>query len=89
MKLKEFFTDSSKWTQHANWKNENNIIVYHPSEMKKCCLLGGISYLYHLPEEQSSIRDKIRYYIKQDSICDWNDSHTFEDVKKLVEELEI
>lgn len=97
MKLKEFYTDKSKWTQDEFYNGRG---AY--------CLLRALQKCYPVAlgdgvegkEKRLEVEDKIRKAILEknikrgrfgDSIIGWNDApeRTFEEVKALVEELDV
>lgn len=91
MKLKELFTSPDKWTQGAEAKDKkgNIIPVFHPNAVS-FCLMGGIHRCYNTFAEELDIINKISKHI---NICImfWNDdsTRTFEDIVKLVNDLDI
>lgn len=97
MKIKEFYTDKSKWVQR---------LFHHRSGA--CCLVGAMQKCYPVDpvnpgsvgkrlEVESKLRVGIVARTKNGkdylvgSLTHWNDApeRTFEDVKALVEELDV
>ena len=97
MKLKEFYTDKSKWAQYVFYNMCGG-----------CCLTGALQKCYPVAlgdgvegkEKRLEVEDKIHKAILEknikrgrcgDSIIGWNDApeRTFEEVKALVEELDV
>lgn len=90
MKIKELLSDPSKWTQQFYAKNHFDRSVKSNSTDAVCwCLQGAVKKCYP-PENHQLIYDKIIAEVGLE-ICGWNDNstRTFEDVKKLVEKLDI
>ncbi len=90
MKLKDFFTDKSKWTQgaYARDKHDHMRLTSSPNAVKYC-LMGAVMNFYQSRDQQRTI-DAIAREVK-DNIADWNDAkqRTFEDIKVLIEKLDI
>ena len=93
MKIKELFTDSSKWTKGSLARDKNgDLTSYYSSDAVCFCLHGAIYKCYEdFGDKSSIITNKIRKEIKRYSISGWNDAEerTFEEVKNLVEKLDI
>ena len=95
MKIKELFSDRSKWIQHDMSVDYRRRFTAPNSNDACCwCLVGAIIKCY--PEDliqQGRVMERIRLKIGNDygPIYKWNDAigRTFEDVKQLVEELDI
>lgn len=91
MKVKELFTDESKWCTGA-FAKDIHLTTREPESDVACmwCLLGAVRKCYPT-EEHGSIYRKIHEAIdiRQHLIAEYNDSHEFKDIKKLVEELDI
>lgn len=97
MKIRELLSDESKWTKgsYARHINGNSI---GPRQDNACswCLLGSIYKCYGFRSEFFrskffKVFENLRIKLKGNDITAWNDApeRTFEDVKKLVEELDI
>lgn len=98
MKVKELLADESKWTRYAFARDIHGATcdIFNPSAV--CfCISGAIARCYYghgeiTPEE---IIAKTRHHLRQKGILlstvDFNDdaNTTFEQVKALVEELDI
>lgn len=92
MKVRELFTDESKWTQGHAARNEKGERVWYKSPEACCwCLVGAINKCY-VPAIRPEIFEKISDYINSRAgISVWNDApeRTFAEVKALVEKLDI
>lgn len=91
MKIKELLSSSRKWTKGAFAKDESGSPVASMSYRAVCyCLIGATRHCYNNPDDQNNILSIIEAKIKQ-SIPSWNDApeRTFDDIRKLVEELDI
>jgi hypothetical protein len=96
MKIKELLTDESKWTQgsFARDKDGNKVGLATP-EAVCWCISGAVMRCYDpfkagAIEEMILIHANVHRSIKV-SIMGWNDhpSRTFEDIKSLVNYLDI
>lgn len=87
MKIKELLSGPEKWTQHTYARDKNGRDCSQWSQEAVCwCLYGAVDKCYeNIIEIDNKIREKVI------SIVDWNDdpNRTFEEVKALVEELDI
>ena len=91
MTLKELFTDESRWTQGTPARDEKgNAVSPNDPLAVKFCLAGGIQRCYTY-EEGSHVRRQLRQQLHWQSIIQWNDApeRTFEDIQRLVNELDI
>lgn len=90
MKIKELFLDKSKWTKGALFRNEKGEAVSMCSKATKYCLAGVIQQCYTNRIERWDIEKKIEKEIGC-YVVSWNDDpeRTFEEVKELVERLDI
>ena len=92
MKLKELFTDESRWTQGVAARDrEGNIVSPNDPLAVKFCPDGGIRRCYPY-EEWSHVRIQLQHRLHYgQSITEWNDApeRTFEDIQRLVNELDI
>lgn len=97
MKMKELFKNKSMWTKGALARDKNKDVI-SPISSDACswCLKGGLMKCY----QDEVIFDKIQMcilkYIQEkypsfSNLPNWNDAtrRTFEDVSKLVQELDI
>ncbi len=95
MKLKEYYTNESKWTQYTWFRNSESGATYHSEEAVCACLEGALSICYGGSEDYRKIRALIEENIPSafgmNQIAAWNDDEqrTFDDVKALVEKLDI
>lgn len=95
MKIKEFYSDSSRWTQRVLARDKNgHEVFFGDKEAYSFCLLGVIAHCYD--KDPRKIERKITEKIKQISkpgttILSWSDDpeRTFEEVKALVDELDV
>lgn len=89
MKLKEFFSDESKWCRghYAKYVGNNPC-----NEVVSCCLVGAIYNCYEYPKQQEVrnwVLSRLGFY-STGEILIWNDEKaTFKDIKKLVNDLDI
>lgn len=93
MKVKELYTDASKWTQRTYAADANGECVsYHMDSAVCFCLAGAIHRCYPEDnEEKNTVYKKLNQRLHGLMYIDWNDEpgRTFEEVKALVEELDI
>lgn len=94
MKIKELYTDESKWTHGANARDTNGApVLTHSQRACKWCLLGAIMYCYEDTGEYDKITDFVYTALPEYefNITGWNDdsARTFAEVKELVEHLDI
>jgi len=90
MKLQELFTDPTTWCQRDFAQTSTGISIGPSNPEATCwCLAGGIMKCYPT-EEYGIIRNTLSRRIGG-PLLDWNDApeRTFEEVKALVEELDI
>lgn len=90
MKLTEYFSDPSKWTQQSNFRTSDgkrfditkeNLILNsgQKSLICSCCLWGAIQYCYDNIAERNLILSKLKqeWGVKEEILLDiicWNDS---------------
>lgn len=87
MKVKDILTKDN-WCQLANFRDANNASC-SSEEAVKCCLMGHIFKIYP-QSEFCNVIPKILDRIKPlNSLQAFNDSKTFEEVKALVDELDV
>lgn len=102
MKIRELLTDESKWTKGKSARNQYGLpISAKHSKACRWCLSGAVEKAYENYVDILRVESKIssNLHAKQRlsggprsySIEDWNDrpNRTFEEVKALVEELDI
>lgn len=70
-RLDALFSDESKWTKHKFFRGE------------ACCLVGGIIKVAGSPTREFEMRAALHLEAGE-NLADWNDSHTFSDVKQLI-----
>jgi len=85
MKVKDLLSDKSKWCQNASSKNNGQLTSY--------CLMFAIFKAYDIKEAKVII-DKAEKYITEkygqcNGVTIFNDTHTYEQVIKLVNDLGI
>lgn len=85
MKVKDLLKDESKWTKGCHARDASGEAV-SPRDGCSWCLLGAVDYCYY-PNSEIVLK-KIRREVGG-FIGIWNDSHTFEEVRNLIEELDI
>lgn len=100
MKIRELFSDESKWTQNSYARDKNgDATSYNDSDAVCFCLAGALFLCYQDWEWkliQNRIDDELRRLLEEPATSEisaimWNDhySTTFADVKALVERLDI
>ena len=95
MKVRELLTDESKWTKGWNARTTDYSPVTYDHHDASCwCLLGAIYKCHCYPPPILSLIRKeleINPQWSNTDITSWNDSEdrTFEEVKELVEKLDI
>lgn len=91
MKVKELLSRPENWIKHDFAVNKEGYDTY-PDKEDACawCLIGAIEKCYP-PYQRSKIKGKVRNKINSWGIAVWNDrlETKYEDVIKLVEELDI
>ena len=89
MKVRELLSDESKWTQGVSARDSKGESVGVFDLTATCwCLIGALAYCYSFDGELDILRVTYKELNGQ-SIGDWNDSHSFTDVKTLIEKLDI
>lgn len=92
MKVRELLSDPSKWMQGKLAINDGSQFT-HPAEPNACrwCLLGATVKCYPENEQRELVINRLSEALGMDTVVTWNDhpNRTFEDVRKLVEELDI
>lgn len=89
MKVRELLSDESKWTQFKLARNASGIPVDPKSpKASSFCLSEAIWRCYPDYDLRKNILHKIITKIDC-SVVGWNDTHTFAEVKALVDELDI
>lgn len=89
MKIKELFSDESKWTTLVPARNVNGEIVNGCDPEATCwCIVGAAYKCYPDFNTRQLVIGKIEEQTG-DGIGDWNDTHTFAEVKALMEKLDI
>ncbi len=96
MKVREFFTDETRWCKDAMAKTPEGRPAGTNDPAAACrCLGGAIIYCYSnnysTVEKSDEVFRKVYPAIGTENITAWNDfpERTFADVKALVEELDI
>ncbi len=91
MKVQELLDKPEKWTQNAYARDEIRRSVHYEDPFAVCfCLIGAVRKCYPIILEREAIEAEIDSELK----CwgfNWNDApeRTFEDIKNLVEKLDI
>lgn len=87
MKIRELLSDETKWCKNDVAQDKDGSAISATSDDAcKWCLVGAIDKCY--TDSTEDIWLKIYKYLNM-SIGKFNDSHNFEDIKNLVEELDI
>lgn len=87
MKIKELYTDESKWTKGAFSRDiDGNEKIFSDDSIVSWCLLGAIDKCYTSGEYMKIWK---LLFNTVGHISNYNDSHTFKEIKQLVEELDI
>lgn len=96
MKVQELLSDESKWTQHVFAKNSQGVPTDSTSPFAcRWCLIGAVNRCYPTAEERRLVLVKLNSALgnmghpKTYIIVDYNDTHTFPEIKKLVDALDI
>lgn len=102
MKVRELYTDESKWTQGAFARTKYGSGCPRIRPEACCfCLLGAVLNCYPNKEQQIPILEKLTQkvnpegtgtcWFKSNFVIEWNDHPTrsFTEVKELVDELDI
>ncbi len=91
MKIKDLYTDESRWTKGAYARNgDGHAVLFSEHDNAYCfCLVGAIYKCY--PDQINEIRKRIGTHLGIELVYEWNDnpSRTFAEVKSLVEVLDI
>jgi hypothetical protein len=91
MKVSEFLSDRSRWTQHATARDASGDITHPDSPNAVCfCLLGAIYKSTDSAIERILTIKKIENHVKEFTGL-WNDApgRQFEEVKALLVELDL
>jgi len=101
MKIRDYLKTEDQWVKGtlAVTKAGKSSTVSHP-ETHRRCLLGWVRFCYDIPSEQQKILKQIAEFIcptqsfdkdvrRNLALLDWNDANEFEDIKNLVETLDI
>ena len=92
MKIRELLSDPSKWTT-LYFARDGNFREVHPLDMSACqwSLIGAMVRCYPNAKERADIILRILDILNIKHIPSWNDDwgRRFEDVKSLVEKLDI
>lgn len=92
MKIKELLKTKSRWCKYAAAKAKDGFYV-HPDdpEAKSWCLVGAVNRCYSTFDKQQEVMSKLNMSLWPRTIERWNDDYfrTFEEVKALVEELNV
>lgn len=89
MKMFEFFNDESRWNQ-GSMSQDSNGDICRTTDAVSCCLVGAAFKCY--PDSGVGALSKIMKHLKTASmgdVFDWNDTHTFSEVRALCQTLDI
>ena len=90
MKIRELLTDESKWTK---WKIaidiSGNIVLPDDPTAVCWCLSGAITKCYTEWFDRLRIKSIVQTAINDEYVTIFNDTHEFEDIKRLVDKLDI
>lgn len=92
MKVKELLSDETKWIKGDYARDKSGKTAFPNSLDAACwCLHGAIIHCYYQSIKYSSVERLVRKELQLASIHKWNDDpkRTFQDVRKLVEKLNI
>lgn len=99
MKIRELYSDPTRWTKGCFAKNKEGIAVpFRSSDAYAFCLMGAVSYCYSDNDNDEmalKVDTKIRNYLRQKTgsgkQASWNDApeRTYEEVKAMVDELDV
>lgn len=95
MKIKELFSDESKWTQGRYARDKDGIKTNIKNDNASCwCLVGAVfkCYIYHNADKAiQKLEKKFGKSKSYKNIVQWNDhpKRTFKQVKTLVNKLDI
>jgi hypothetical protein len=100
MKVRELLDSEEKWTKRLYARDASGASVSPNDDKAVCwCLIGAIRYCY--PDRVHGVFERVENHLrgkgalKIDELCigasEWNDApkRTFEEVKQLVDELDI
>lgn len=90
MKVRELFTDASKWAKGAEARNSDGLRTQFDSPFAvSWCLGGALAKCY--PNTYPSLRVEVQMQMGIRHISVWNDAdnRTFEEVKELVDRLDL
>lgn len=89
MKVKDYYSDKSKWTRGVTFRDSEGSAC-GMNEATCACLSGAIDICYR-NIEYDLIWEKICRHLNIICLTSWNDDpqRTFKEVKQLVEELDI
>jgi hypothetical protein len=89
MKMRELFSDASKWSRGASARNARGLPT-EPLEpdARSWCLMGAFRRCYPIFDDRSEIRRAIDDAIGR-NWPEWNDAHGFAGVRALVTRLAI
>ena len=91
MKISELLTDETKWCKMACAKDKDGNLVNELSDTAVKWSLHGAIWKCHSDNNMMKVIIKIHDYMGEKYLWQWNDApeRTFEDVRKLIEELNI
>ena len=89
MKIRELLSTKEKWTRHACFRDRNGSIVHEPEKAYSYCLVGALLKCYQRNVDRLEVMKKIKEQVGELFPSHWNDRHSYEDVKQLVDSLDI
>lgn len=90
MKVKDLLTGPDKWTQGWNARDIDGFSKHHDGVRAVCWCLHGAIWKCYGPLDGRRVCDKVEHRLHV-PLTHWNDSpnRTFDEVRRLVEELDI
>lgn len=89
MKLQEWFTDESKWSQGADFRDSAGSPLLTKSGVSATCLMGAILICTTDEDKRGQLIDMICATIGNITVWNDNPERTFEDIVSLVTKLNI
>ena len=95
MKIRELLAGYRSWTKHASARDINNRLVdFNDNNAVSWCLTGAAQKCYPNTLSRGEIYSKINAYLENKygryvTITYWNDNNSYEQVKEMVDSLNI